>query len=259
MECPNCGGENVWLYEQVEIQQSVMDFTDKKIIVNREHEIVSEARCSQVDSEIRCADCDEVISCINRTGAHREIEFYPPHDLQTTDIDGAQTVRKLVADRIEEEARALSTVQEIHDILKTKFHGKKITKRLATAVQKAHPSWTVFYDNAYGYIRLSIWGGDSGCESHSKRMNILVAYEKDIEPYDSAVFPDRAVCYYAGAKRNEQRNAFLDSDDPEKLAIAIAQLKAAKDVVQGLLNGSASTDSAGIMEVFGENTQQFYG
>lgn len=256
MECPNCGGENVWLYERVDVRQSVMDFTDSKIIVNREHEIVSD-ECSKVD--IRCADCGEVISCINRKGVRREIELFPPNDLRTADIEGAQCVRKLVADREREEKRALCIVQEIHDILKTKFHGKKITRRLATVVQKAHPSWTVFYDNAYGTIRLSIWGGSSGFESHSKRMNVLVAYEKDIESYDSSVFPDRAVCYYAGAERNEQRNAFLASDAPEELAIAVARLKAAKDVVQGFLNGSAFTDSTGIMEVFGENTQQFYG
>lgn len=253
MECPNCGGENVWLYEQVEIQQSVMDFNDKKITVNREHEIVSEARCSQVDSEMRCADCDEVIEMPDG----HTIELFPSSDLRTADIDGVQCVRKLVCDREREENRALAIVQEIHAILIDKFHGKKITKRLATIIQKAHPSWTVFYNNAYGTIRLSIWGGDSG-RDHSKRIDVLVAYEKDIESYDSSVFPDRAVCYYAGAKRNEQRNAFLASDAPEELAIAVARLKAAKDVVQGFLNGSAITDSTGIMEVFGENTQQFY-
>ncbi len=256
MECPNCGGENVWLYEQVEIQQSVMDFDGlrKRIIVNREHEIVSEARCSQVDSEMRCADCDEVIEMPD----DHTIELFPPTDLRTADIEGAQRVRKLVADREREEKGALAIVQEIHDILKTKFHGKKITKRLATIIQKAHPSWTVFYDNAYGYIRLSICGGDSGFE-YSKRMDFLVAYDKDIESYDSAVFPDRAVCYYAGIKRNKARAAFLGSDDPEKLAIAVARLKAAKDIVQDFLNGSASADSTRIMEVFGENSSQFYG
>ncbi len=180
-------------------------------------------------------------------------------DLRTADIDNAQTVRKLVADRIKVEERGISIVHEIHVILVDKFHGKKITKRLATILQKAHPSWTVFYNNAYGTIRLLIWGGDSGFESHSKRMECLVAYEKDIESYDSAVFPDRAICYYAGIERNKARAAFLGSDDPEKLAIAVARLKTAKDVVSGLLHGSASTDSTGIMEVFSENTQQFYG
>lgn len=255
MECPNCGSENVWLYERVDVRRSVMDFDDKKITVNREHEIVSD-ECSKVD--IRCADCGEVISCINRKGVRREIELFPPNDLRTADIEGAQCVRKLVVDREREEKRALVIVQEIHAILVDKFHGKKITKRLVTILQKAHPSWTVFYDNVYGTIRLSVWGGDSG-RDHSKRIDVLVAYEKDIESYDSSVFPDRAVCYYAGAERNEQRNAFLRSDDPEKLAIAMARLKAAKDVVQGFLTGSATTDSTGIMEVFSENTQQFYG
>ena len=173
------------------------------------------------------------------------------------DVDA---VRKLVEYRIEEETRALAIVQEIHGILKTKFHGKKLTKRLATVIQKAHPDWSVFYDRSAGMsLHLNVWGGDSGFPEFDKRMRILIAYDNEMEAYDSAVFPDRAVCYYAGIKRNKARAAFLNSRDPENLAIAMVRLKTAKDVVRSFLNGSASADSTGISGVFGENSSQFYG
>lgn len=173
-----------------------------------------------------------------------------------------QQIRELVTKRIADEERRLEIVREIHDILRNKFDGKKITKRLATLIENAHPSWAVFYKrtgaSTFGMINLVIWGGDSGFPTHTDAMRVLVGYTNELESYDPKIFPERAVCYYAAVKRNKARRAFLDSEDPGKLALSMMNLQGAREKVKYFLNGSATCDSTGIAEIFGENTRQFY-
>lgn len=53
------------------------------------------------------------------------------------------------------------------------FEGKQITKRLATAVQKALPEYTVYYDAEYSWIKLKIWG--NGLEYNSN-VDVILTY-----------------------------------------------------------------------------------
>lgn len=260
MKCPHCDSENVFYHEQVEVRQSVMEIDGSKVIINREHEIVSDDSTTEIENIMICGDCAKPIEMPD----DYTIELFPkleekpgPSNTKCV-IDYVREICTLTAKRAKEEAGKAEVVHEIYTVLRDKFNGKKITRRLATLIQNAHPSWTVYYDKSYGSVHLSIWGGDSGLDSFSDRMHILVGYEDDLEEYDPSIFPKRAVCYYAGLKRNEKRAAFLDSEDPTKLALLMNKFQRAREELKAMLDEENVVDSGSIMEIYGENMSQFY-
>ena len=64
-------------------------------------------------------------------------------------------LRALIESRIDDTAFA----DQVADVLK-RFDGKTVTKRMATAVGKALPTYTVFYDTSIGMRHLYVWGNE---------------------------------------------------------------------------------------------------
>ncbi len=82
---------------------------------------------------------------------------------------------------IEQTERSLEITAQLEPVLK-KFHGKTINKRIQTAVAKAMPDWTIYYNIRGSMYYLDIWGNGL---SMNKRFSILLGYQ----PYNNDPTP----------------------------------------------------------------------
>jgi hypothetical protein len=132
----------------------------------------------------------------------------------------AQQIREYLQSQIDQENKGLYLHNEIVKALKP-FEGKPISKRIATALQKLHPDWTVFYDTNYGMFHLVIWGGDTGLICGNS-FRALIGYERECivsvdKSKDSRGFEEFDCCHGSAAiERNALRQSTLDS--PDKIA-----------------------------------------
>jgi hypothetical protein len=107
-------------------------------------------------------------------------------------------------------------------------HGKQINKRMATAVGKALPEYTVHYDSAITMYHLHVWG--SAIE-YNRRKSFLLGYYSDTT-FDVGLYESRFnVCWYSAAReRNEKRRALMtDSGWLAQVADAINVLNATRE------------------------------
>jgi hypothetical protein len=99
-----------------------------------------------------------------------------------------------------------------------RFDGKKITKRIATAVAQALPDWTVYYDTNYGMKHLKMW-------QHNMRddqISFLLGYDSGDGLFHYANFrTEYNACYYGAAQdRNAHRARNLKADEWQRQVVA---------------------------------------
>ncbi len=115
------------------------------------------------------------------------------------------TIKEAIENDIRHDAAAIKIHTEIARILK-KFDGKKITRRMQTAVQKAQPGWTVYYNNDYGSFHIEVWGGDTGRASYADRMSVHLAYSSTGGTFSIEKFEEYDTCHgRAAIERNKNR------------------------------------------------------
>lgn len=111
-----------------------------------------------------------------------------------------------------------------------KFEGKTITKRVATAVDKALPEYTVYYsvDKVFGFrAELSLWKG-----SISGRVDFCLGHGKT---FTMEGFKEANPADFAADTRNVKRVAYLESGKAGELADAINATNAAVANLKALL------------------------
>jgi hypothetical protein len=120
-----------------------------------------------------------------------------------------------IKSQITAEQQGIFLHNEIAKALKP-FEGKQVSKRIATALQKMHPGWTVFYDTDYGMFHLCIWGGDTDIK-YDQRFRALIGYESEPivsigKTSDSRGFEYFDCCHGSAAiERNSLRHAIIDN------------------------------------------------
>lgn len=132
-------------------------------------------------------------------------------------METEQIIRKAIQDNINRETIGTAIFDIMVETFKP-FEGKPISKRLATALQKAMPEHTIHYEKEFGMYHIKIWG----CGIHyNDRMSFLIGYETSPYysegSYDSTSasncgtgFQSHSCCYGAAAKeRIKQAKAFL--------------------------------------------------
>lgn len=67
-----------------------------------------------------------------------------------------QTIKSMLKDKLASQQRNYTIYCAVEKALMP-FEGKKITKRLATAVEKALPEHTVYYSTDYGMYHINVW------------------------------------------------------------------------------------------------------
>lgn len=98
---------------------------------------------------------------------------------------------------------------KVLEVLKP-FDGKTISKRMASAVQKALPEYTIYYKSDYGMFHINVWGNGI---SYNEMLSFLIGYETNTT-FNFETFRDRfANCYLGAAKeRNNKRKLWLSSE-----------------------------------------------
>jgi hypothetical protein len=151
-------------------------------------------------------------------------------------------VKALIQAQIDRENQSIYLHNEIVKVLKN-FEGKAISKRIATALQKIHPDWTVFYDTNYGMFHLSIWGGDTGLK-YDSRYSALIGYESEPEVSIGESKYSRGFEYFdccngsAAIERNIARQATIDN--PVRIEDMV---KALNDYSESLANLEKTIDA----------------
>lgn len=144
--------------------------------------------------------------------------------------------------KIDDEARDVYIHTEIVRVLE-KMEGKLISQRIATALNKLHPDWTVHFEPSHSMFHLKIWGGDTG-KTFDNRVSVLLGYRSEPtirvnEASDSRGFEYFDCCNGSAAiERNKKRLALIE--DPDKLK---ALLKAINAYNQALASIEALTDN----------------
>ena len=122
---------------------------------------------------------------------------------------------------------------ELIDIIDTplkKFDGKKITKRIETAINLALPKRTVYLDNDYSMFKLVIWGDKGWLAkerkiSYNDRFTSLIGY-KDNPVFDHDKFIEYNQCHLLNDKRIKSlKRAIEDIDDTVRLHNEICDIK----------------------------------
>ena len=147
----------------------------------------------------------------------------------------ANAIRDLIASGLEDTTLA----DRVLAILKA-FDGKPITKRLATAVQKALPERTVHYSTIGSMVHLEIWG--AGTE-HKNRSSFLLGYT-DTSRFGPAStlnahnyeIEHNARYYSAARERNAKRRALMaDETWCLKVALTINALNSERATYESLV------------------------
>jgi len=130
-------------------------------------------------------------------------------------------IRKLI-----ETAHENTALAERVEAALAPFDGKKITKRMATVLEKALPECSVYYDTNYGMYHVNVsWGTD-------EEKRFLLGYH-GTPIFTVEGFAEHNACHLTAAtKRNEERATFLNkawltkvADCIEKANKATASLK----------------------------------
>lgn len=133
-----------------------------------------------------------------------------------------ETIKDTIQRDIDRELKGLAYFNKLVEVFKP-FEGKKITKRMETAVKTIFPDRVVYLDKSFGMFHLQIWGGDIKME---KRLSFLIGHDSDPIYHegdagkDYSGFRYYSICYGAAAiERNEKRRIFLkDTKQIKKLA-----------------------------------------
>jgi len=111
---------------------------------------------------------------------------------------------------IEDEEKNISIFDAVSKALEN-FDGKKITRRMETAVKNALSDYTVYYEKEYGMYRLFIWGKDI---DYNRRLSVLLGYDETFCYYKFK--NEHNTCYTEGApKRLAEAKSFIAN--PEKI------------------------------------------
>ncbi len=155
----------------------------------------------------------------------------------------AKTISALIAARIEDTALS----EQIAEIVKPS-EGKTISKRIATAIEKALPAHTVYWNTDYGMFHVSIWG--NGIEYNDRKRYLVGYHSGSGTTFSHARFLEHNACHLAAAiARNSRRDALLaDKATLEATASAINRLNQARtDLAE--LTKYPNPDSSALQEL----------
>ena len=136
------------------------------------------------------------------------------------------TVREIIQFDFDVEKKDRELSDKVAEVLSA-FDGKQCTKRLATALEKEF-GCLVHYEKpgavTSGLVQL--WGKEINREYNDRIMFFLLkkAWDDPDRTFDIDSFRDHNVAHFSAAvKRQEERQAQLDSNYPEKLQNLISQ------------------------------------
>lgn len=161
-----------------------------------------------------------------------------------TEIEATKQIIKDAIERdIARDSENVAMYEELAGIL-APFDGKKISKRLASAIEKAHPDWTVYYKDNYQYI-LYIWGGNSGRQWDDRWQFFTDCWKNGNRVFTLAGFEENSIAYYRAAiERNDKRQMLLNDDDRlTRLAQAHLDLTDAKARFESAMGNSLENPS----------------
>ena len=100
----------------------------------------------------------------------------------------------------ERHLRVMTIITAIEPVLKT-FDGKKMSKRIETAIQKVLPDNTVFFGKSYSWYVLTFLG--NGIE-YEDRIEFNLGYFSSGDIFDYKWFTEQNVGVYSNKKRYEE-------------------------------------------------------
>jgi hypothetical protein len=148
-----------------------------------------------------------------------------------------EQIRTVIQANLDEEIVVNAFAVRVSEILK-KFDGKKVTRRMATALQKAMPEHTMFYNTDFDMPKITVnrIAGDKSYPKENK-ITFYLGGGKDSwknPNFDHEAFVNHhAICYLGAAvERCEKRKELLqDSEWLMKTAKALVNYLEASEVV----------------------------
>lgn len=151
-----------------------------------------------------------------------------------------ETIKEAIEVDIAREQIGIELFNQLVEIFKP-FEGKKISRRLATAIEKALPEHTVSYNTDYGHYNIRIWG--NGID-FNERYDFLIGYDNN--PYyregtheeNHSGFRDFSGYYgFHAEERNKKRKEYLENDsDLSYISEAIEDYKEAVGKLNSISN-----------------------
>jgi hypothetical protein len=155
-------------------------------------------------------------------------------------------IKEALSDDYQRDAKSLALLDTLAAALKP-FDGKPVSKRLATAVQKAMPEAQVYYRHEYGMFHISIWGTVQGEKvEFEKRREFLLGHERDgkapvftlgsLDASENGTFYGYNTWAGSGAVRrmDQIRNQFANERQLEALASALEAKEKADATIKAI-------------------------
>lgn len=112
----------------------------------------------------------------------------------------------------------------IIELILQKFEGKRITKRIETAIQEALPSYTLYYGHPYLWYTLQVWDKNI---TFDQRMNLNLGYN---DTFSMEEFKKNNTSYYLDADRHTQLKKYIDN--PSILEVMIQNKNFIKEEIK---------------------------
>ncbi len=152
---------------------------------------------------------------------------------------------KLLKD-LEREEMAIELHEAIAGVLKEKFQGKKITRRLVTLLEPivsgVLPGSHVSYHEIAGMLNIQVWGGTL---KHDDTFRFFIGYDsQDLASYDSAVFEERDACHGKAARKRcaERAELLAGTKVLEVIADRVVKVQALQAEIAKLTDVDAVAD-----------------
>lgn len=147
-------------------------------------------------------------------------------------------LKKIIQDNINRESEEIMVHEAVRGLL-SRHEGKKISKRIATDLEKTHPDWKIYYDTAFGMYHLNVY-----IPNRTESVRIFVAYDsnpiisvKSFEEHD-------ARNGYAALARNILRQSLLyDTSKLEEITNIINEYNEFVPIVEKLVCDNTNPDN----------------
>lgn len=131
-----------------------------------------------------------------------------------TEIITRKQIENLIQGELEKEAQDYIWFNKFMEVIK-QFEGKQITKRIETALKKAYPDITFYYEVSCSIYHMYVWGKPVNRDFNNRMMLFIVStWGGDTPNIINEAGIRKSMCCYdtAAIERNDNRKKLLKND-----------------------------------------------
>lgn len=149
-----------------------------------------------------------------------------------------KTPQDVVRENFEAERLAIETHNAIARVLKTRFNGKRVNRRIVKILENEFREMyggnpVVYFEEVAGLNNILLWS-IPGAKDHSVRRSHFIGHDEDLLNYNPEIFEDRDMCNGSAAIERNKRREAITEENYRELSEAVSALQNAKETLERL-------------------------